>query len=308
MATFEDLVQEVLLNLEGFTGDEDLFGTLNTKTSVGDTNPSPLSATASQFSVDGSIYPDGSGFTAGVIELGDELIYAQAFDRTIGLFSGCLRGWRGTTAVEHPHASLIRNNPNFPRTAVKRAINDAIRNLHPRVPAIKTYEFTYQGAQVRYDMPEGCRQVIQVSWLPPGPTKAWLPVKRWNFDLTGGSNSVTGRAIDVFEGMPGRKVQVVYYSEATALAASNDDFKTVTGLEDWVRDLVVLGACYRLASFLDAGRVSTNSASQVMLNQQQPVGSGTNLSKYFYSLYQQRLAETEARIQDLYPVARHFIA
>lgn len=301
MATFEDIIQEVLMNLEGFNGDQDIYGTLN----------AGISSTASSFKVDGAVFADGSGFSTGLLEVGDELIYAQSLDRTTGVFTGCMRGWRGTTAAAWPANTLVRNNPRFPRLAVKRAINDTIRALTPRVPAIKTYEFTYKGAQVRYDLPEDVRNVIQVSWFVPGASKTWETSKRWNFDLTGGSSSATGRALDVWDALPGRKVQVVYQAEPLPLSSPSDNI-TASGLMDWVRDLVVMGACYRLAATIDAGRTQATTAEQGLINAKGYYGSaslsaGQSLSKYFYTLYQQRLAEAEARIQDMYPVARHYI-
>lgn len=301
MAKLEDIIQEVLLNLEGFTGDQDIYGTLD----------GAITATASTFTINGPVFADGSGLSAGIIEVGEELIYAQQFDRETGTFSGCLRGWRGTTAAAHGDNTLIRNSPRFPRISVKRAINDTIRALHPTVPVIKTYEFQYVGARVRYDMPADCRNVIQVSHFPPGASRSWVPCKRWNFDLTGGSTSATGRAVDVWDAIPGRKVQVVYQAEAVELATPATEF-TDSGLFDWARDLIVYGACYRLASFLDGSRTVSNTAAQALVNSTGMYGnaaltSGQSLSKYFYALYNQRLAEAEARIQDMYPVSRHMI-
>lgn len=301
MAQFEDLIQEVLLNLEGYAGDTDIYGTLH----------AAVGASDSTFRVDGAVYADGSGFSTGLLEVGDELIYTQQLDRTTGTFTGALRGWRGTTAAAHAANTLVRNNPRFPRAAVKRAINDTITSLHPNVPAIRTYEFTYKGAQVRYDLPEDVRNVIQVSYFPPGASKSWETCKRWNFDLTGGSTSVTGRALDVWDALPGRKVQVVYQAEPVALTNASDDF-TTSGLFDWARDLVIYGACYRLAAFIDSARTINNTAEQGMINAKGLYGSGAlssgqNLSKYFFNLYQQRLQDAVNRIQDMYPVARHYI-
>lgn len=310
MATLEDMIQEVLLNMEGFTGDQDMYAVL----------ANDITAEAGEgITLDGAAFPDGSGFTTGIVEIGDELVNVLRITTGGDIPDGSatlypvLRGWRGTTAKEWPAGTLARNNPRFPRQAVIRAINDTIRSMHPRISAIKTYEFVAQGARVRYDVPQDVRNVLQVQWFPPGASRMWIASKRWGFDLTGGSTSVTGRALDVWDAMPGRKVQVVYQAEAQGMTELTDDFEATTGLFDWVRDIVIYGACYRLASFLDAQKATITTAEQAMMNSRSVYGNasfqaGQSISKHFQALYQSRMAEAENRLQDMYPVARHYIS
>lgn len=301
MATFEDIIQEVMLNLEGFNSDTDLYGTV--QASITDTDTT--------FTVDASIFPDGSGFTAGIIEIGEELVYAQSFDRSTGVFTGVLRGWRGTTAASHPAGTLVRNNPRYSRTAVKRAINDSIGNLHPVVPAIKATEFTAVGAQVRYDLPADARNIVAISYQEPGASKSWQPIRRWSFNRQGTSVSNTGVSVDIFDALAGRLVQVIYQAEATKLESLGDEFSTTTGLYDWTRDLVVYGACYRLASFVDSGRIQATTVEQAAMNSGANYGNaslsaGQNLSKYFYGLYNARLRECQERFQEMHPAVTHY--
>lgn len=298
---FEDLIQETLMSVEGFLGDQDLYGTTH----------DAITATTSSFKVDSATFADGSGFSPGLIEVGDELVYVQSVDRTTGTLSGVLRGWRGTTAVAHPAGTLVRNNPKFPRLAVKRAINDTIESLGQRAPVIKTTEFLYKGARIRYDLPADTNNVFQVSWFAPGASKTWIPCKRWDFDATAGSTSTTGKAVDVWDAMPSRKVQVVYQGEAGGMTNAADAFTTTTGLPEWCKDLIIFGACYRLAALLDFARVSGTTVEQAVMNSTATYGStalsaGSSASKYFFSLYQQRLAEVETRFQNTYKVARHY--
>jgi hypothetical protein len=301
MTTFEDIIQEVYLNMEGFSGDQDIYGTLSAN----------LTNSATTFTVLGATFPDGSGFTAGVIEVGEELIYVQQFDRTTGTFTGALRGWRGTTAVAHSAGTLVRNNPKFARLTVRRAVNDTVTNLHPRVPAIKTYEFTYSGGRVRYDIPADVARVMRVTFSAPGASKVWEPVNRWNFDAAAAaSDSTTQRSIEIYDALPGRKVQILYQGEPSKFDLLTDTITDI-GLYDWARDLVVLGTCYRLASFVDAGRISGTSVEQNAMAAAGALGgsgltAGQNLSKYFFALYQTRLLEAEQRIQALYPAVRHY--
>lgn len=309
MATFEDIIQEVLLNLEGYTGDQDIYGTVTVEVVEDEATPTEITATANTIKVDGSVFPDGSGFTAGMIEVGEELVYAQEFDRTTATFTGCLRGWRGTTAVAHPVGTLVRNNPRYPRNSVKRAINDSIANLHPTVPVYKTFEFPYKGGQARYDLPADAIAVTRVRYSEPGAAKTFAPVRRWTFVPAADTTSDTGAAIEVYDALNGRTVQVLYEATPAPLVNLNDTLEQTSGMYSWVRDIVIYGACYRLASFLDSPRAIANSADQQIIssaNTGVPYNSGQNLSRYFLGLYNARLQEAQNRLQDLYPATRHF--
>ncbi len=122
MATFEELVEECLLNLEGFSADQGIYGTLTNS----------ITSTDTTFLVDGAIVTaDQSGFSTGLIEIDEELVNTRYINTTTGQFSQVLRGFRSSEAVAHDAGTIVRNNPKFPRVALKRAINDTIKQLHP---------------------------------------------------------------------------------------------------------------------------------------------------------------------------------
>lgn len=317
MATFEDIIQEILLTLEGFTGDTETYGTLDTITPLGGTKPANISTSETTIKVLGAVYADGSGFTPGLIEVGEEIVYAQEFDRTLGIFTGCLRGWRGSIAVAHPDATLIRNNPKFPRMAIKRAINDTIKNLHPRLPVIKSFETRYIAAQNRYLLPSDATSVISVMYNEPGPSKSWLPVRSWNFEYIAANDNIastgvyeTAPAVNVYNGFPGRNIQVLYHAEPAGLSSLSQLY-TSTGLPDWTRDIVVYGTCWRLTAIIDSSKVTSTSVDQAAMISNANYGAealraGQNISKYFFALYSARLQEAEERIQKTYPAVIHY--
>lgn len=302
MSTFEDLVQEVLLHVEGYLGQQDVYGTVSDAGGAGTFWDATDTTTGT---VSGGTYADGSGFTPGIIEVSDELIYAEAFDRATGVFTGCLRGWRGSTAAAHVAGEIVRNNPRFPRIQVKRAINDTVTNLYPELPAMKTTQFTAQGAVARYDLPTDARGIQSVRWSLPGSSGVWTEAKQWRFDSEPGGETAGNRSIDVMDVLPGRTVRVVYRAEPSSMASGSDVFSTTTGLEDFAREVVVYGAVSRLMSGVDLGKVSGTSASQKLLNQVDPVGGGSEQAKYYMALYQQKLVEAKSRLREMYPVKRH---
>lgn len=352
MANLEDIIEEVLLNLEGYVGDQDIYGTValptpvvsqNTTTWNADTTTiipdgqyglnttngqykrgdgvslwaaltyitgwnatTGVDATATELLVAGPAFETGSGFSTGIVEVGEELIYVQNIDSTTGLFTGILRGFRGTTAATHLPGVRVRNNPRFPIIAVKRAINDTITSLHPKISAIKTEEITVKGYVAQYDLPANVNNVVAVFYKKPGASKTWLPSTRWNFDITGASNSTTGKCVNVYDAVAGYPIQVTYTVNPTTLAIG-DDYATVTGLPDYTRDVVMLGACWRLASFIESARLANATAEQSILNAQSPAGVSTNLAKYFLGMYTQRLQEAQERQKLEFLPQKHFL-
>jgi hypothetical protein len=87
-----------------------------------------------------------------------------------------------------------------------------------------------------------------------------------------------------------------------------DDFETVTGLPASCKDVIVLGASARLASFIDPGRLTFGSAESDQQSQiaGRSYGAGTNASKYLLALYDKRLAEETRKMQDRNPIRIHF--
>jgi len=302
MATFEDIIQEVLLNVEGYLGEQDVYGTVSSAGGAGTFWDATGTTTGT---VAGGVFPDGSGFQAGIIEVSDELIYATAFDRATGIFTGCLRGWRGSTAVAHLAGEPVRSNPRYPRVAVKRAINDTLVNLYPQLPAVRTTEFSAVGGQMRYTMPTDARGVVSVRVDEPGSTGLWVESKQWRFDTEPGGESAGNRSIDIADAVPGRTARVVYYAEPTQLSGLTDVFDTTTGLEDFGREVVVHGATYRLIRSMALPKIAGTSAAQRLVNEVSPVSVASDLAQYHRELYEFALEKASKRLRGQYPARKH---
>ena len=121
--------------------------------------------------------------------------------------------------------------------------------------------FTFNAAQVAYQLPDDARDVLFVSWQTVGPSKEWLPVNRWRIDRMANVAAFnTTKTINIYEKiMPGRTVQVYYSTIPNDLTNNSDDYATVTGLPESSRDVITLGAAYRLLSYLDTGRIDRKS-------------------------------------------------
>jgi len=296
MATFNDMVNEVKTNLQGYTLKQDRLTYLN----------AAITSVSTSMVVGSS-----SNLAKGTIEIDDELIWIDSFtsaSNTLNVAPGFGRGYQGTTPTPHSQYAQVTLAPSFPRVSIKKAINDTINSLYPRLWAVDSYTFTFNASQTTYALPDDLEQILFVSWQTTGSSKEWLPVNRWRAD--GMANLATFNStntINIYENIqPGRTVQVYYTTTPDTLTNNSDDFADVTGLPESSQDVVTLGAAYKLLSFVDSGRISLTSAESDLADSKVPSGAGANNSRYIYALYQQRLNEEALKLQDKFPIRLHY--
>ena len=292
--TFAQMVDEVRSNLAGYTLRQDRITNL--------TNSGGINATELAIKIGNS-----ENLAKGIIEIDDELIWVNSFDKanlTLNAIAGFGRGYGGTTPAPHAQNAMVTMTPTFPRVNVKKAINDTINSLYPKLFAVNKTTFTFNAAQVAYPLPDDARDVLFVSWQTVGPSREWLPVNRWRIDRMANINAFnTTKTVNIYEKiMPGRTVQVYYSTIPNDLSNNTDDFATVTGLPESSRDVITLGAAYRLLSYLDTGRINLSSAEADINDNKLPSTAGASASKYVFALYQQRLMEESTKLQDRFPI------
>jgi hypothetical protein len=213
-----------------------------------------------------------------------------------------------TTATVHADNSMVIINPTYPRNAIKRAINDTILAVYPKLYGINTYDFTYNPATTTYSVPNDVETILSIRWESIGPTKEWINVKRWYQDSMANTTSFNSKnSLTISDAVtPGRTVQITYTQEPNTLSNTTDEFSLTTGLPESCKDVIILGAAYRLVSFIDAGRINTISAESDLNDTKTPSNAGSSASKYLYALYQNRLNEESAKQTGKYPVRIHY--
>ena len=297
MTTFSQLVDEVSLSLAGYTLRQDRQTHLTAPVASGDTSISVASA---------------KNISSGIIEIDDEILYVDSFDRSGNTLSipPYGRGYSGTTASSHAAGKRVAISPTFPRISIKRAVNDTINSVFPDLYGIGTTTFEYKPAQSTYALPSHAETVLGVSYESIGPSKQWRPVRGWRVDpMANVSGFGSTNSITLVSGVePGRTVQVTYTMQPQLLDVDTDDFELSTGLPASAKDVIVLGAAYRLASFIDPGRLSFSTAeSDAQSNVVgRSYGTGTNTAKYLLALYQQRLADEARKLADRFPIRVHY--
>ena len=313
MATLTNMIDEVLVNLAGYTFQQDRSTYLTTAiTTTTSTSASPLVMSL------GSTDSVGKG----IIEVDEELIWVDSFDRVANTanVSPYGRGYLGTgpsvnVGVTHLADSKVTISPTFPRFNVKRAINDTIRSLGANIFSVKTTTLTFNAAVSTYALANlNIKNIISISWQSIGPSKEWVPIRRWDFDSSANPEAfgyVTGtdsvQTITLGESpIPGRKIKVVYGSNPTPFTNNSDVYTTTTGLPESTRDIVVLGAAYRLLSFLDPARASQVSPQADETDSKRPYGASSDATKQLDALYPQRLNEETKAQQQNFPPKVHY--
>jgi hypothetical protein len=246
----------------------------------------------------------------GLVEIGDELIWVDDVDKvattlTVPPYG---RGFRGSTAAAHASGTRVISAPLFPRSLVKQAINESITAVFPDLWAVGTTTIAYTAAKTTYPLPAGVKEILSVTWSTTGPTKEWLPVRRWRLDRNANTTSfANGTSLSVYDAiLPGRTLQVVYTTVPTQMTNGSDVFSTVTGLPDSTQDVIRLGAAYRMVPFFDAAHLSGMSAEADVAAQQLRGNQSTQLGRYFTQMYQMRLAEEAQSLQRIYPTRSHY--
>ena len=309
--TFTDMINEVSINLSGYTLQQDR-ATHITANVVADASTIAAPITLALASTD--------SVGKGIIEIDEELLWVDTYDRvgntaTIAPYG---RGYLGTgpsvnVGVTHLAGAKVTIAPTFPRFVIKRAINDTITAIGSSIFAASTTTITSNAAVSAFRLPAtgnslNIRNILAVAYQSLGASKEWIPLRTWRFDGNANSTAFTsGQSISIYDFIPsGRTVQIAYATDPIPFTANGEDFATKTGLPESCKDLVILGATYRLLSNLDPARASMVSPQADETDSKRPYGSSQSLTKQVYALFNQRLNEEIKNQQDKYPIRVHY--
>ena len=293
--TLTDIMNDVQLDLSGFTYRQDRVTYLT------------QSATTSALTL---YVASTENIGKGVIEIDDEMILVDAYDRQSNtlIVAPFGRGYNATTATAHDANAKVVITPTYPRSAIKRAVNDTVNAVYPKVFAVGSAPVSFLASRTTYEVPAPAIQILSMAWQSVGPTKEWLPIRQWRWDPIAYSPSFTsGRTVSIYDNvLPGRTINIVYAKLPTVMNNLTDDFETTTGLPTSMRDVIIYGAAWRLSSYIDPARISITSAAADEFDAKRPYGTGTNVTKGLQALYQQRLEEESLKQKIQYPTRVHY--
>ncbi len=141
MPTYNDMINEVRSNLQGYTLRQDRLTYL--------ANTGGITASGTEIQVGSS-----NNLAKGIIEIDDELIWIDSFDKATSTMNvipaGFGRGYQGTDAASHAQYAQVILSPTFPRQNIKRAINDTINSFFPKLWGVGSTTFTFNASQTAY--------------------------------------------------------------------------------------------------------------------------------------------------------------
>ena len=303
MPNLNDMIDEVLINLAGYTYQQDrATHIISNVTDTASTIATPIVLQLAS--------TDNIG--KGTIEINEELIWLDSFDRVSNTATvpPWGRGYLGTTRAAHTAGDKVTITPTFPRYVVKKAINDTIAAFGATIFAVKTTTFTFNAAQTTYAFNNlNIHNIMSLMWQDIGPSQEWFPIRHWTWDSLASSAAFGSGAQTVTIGdyvQPGRNIKVVYATDPEPFTTSVQDYSTQTGLPNSTRDVVILGASYRLLTYLDPARAAQVSPQADETDNKRPYGASQSATKQLYALYQQRLNEETQRQQAQYPIRVHY--
>ena len=312
MATLTDMMNEVSINLSGYTLQQDRATHITANVAAtASTIAAPITLTLAS--------TDSVG--KGVVEIDEELFWVDNYDRvgntaTIAPYG---RAYLGTTLAAHTAGTKVTIAPTFPNFVIKRAINDTISAIGSSIFAAKTTTITSNAAVSAFRLPAtitldtiadslNISKILSIAYQALGATKEWIPIRTYRFDGSANTTAFTsGQTVSIYDYIPsGRSVQIVYSTDPTPFTTNAQEFATQTGLPESCKDVVILGATYRLLSNLDPARASMVSPQADETDSKRPYGSSQSLTRQVYTLFNQRLNEEIKNQQDKYPIRVHY--
>lgn len=241
---------------------------------------------------------DGTAFSRGIIEVGDELMMVDSVDQatgTLGISYLSGRGVRGTTAASHAVGDRVVMAPSIPRHAAARAVEEVIRSSG--LFAVDSTTLTYSPATVGYTIPASVDAVLSVAWQETSSNQ-WVPIRRWRLD---DHNDL----LYVYEGgIPGSSIKVTYAKTPTVPTQAQDF--SVTGLPDSCIDVIRYGACWKMSGFLEPSTLMPHGAEADAMKRGNYPTSRIKVSQYYYQLYRARLEDEMRLLGNKNPIRIHY--
>lgn len=300
MTTLGQIIESTRHALSGFDANREAVTAL----------ASAATADATTLSVEETGGSGGSGVIAsrGIAEVDLELVRVKSVnpqDATVLLYPFG-RGYRGTTAASHDAGAEIRFNPAFPKSTVADHVNGVLREVYPRVYAVKSHETTFPSDRGAIDLPAAAVGVISVWVEDTTRTDQWVREDRWTYQP---DSTTVGKGLRVGGKYPsGRGLRVVYAARPVLFdlsAGLDQDFATVTGLDERLVDLVALGVACRMAPFIDVGKLPYLSAQARTDGEQRGPGTAASAARLLFSLFQQRVEQESSVLAKEHPIRLH---
>jgi hypothetical protein len=181
VTTLTDMINEVSMNLSGYTLQQDRATHIT----------ADVAATASTIAAPITLsLASTDSVGKGIVEIDEELFWVDNYDRvgntaTIAPYG---RAYLGTTLAAHTEGTKVTIAPTFPRFTIKRAINDTINAIGASIFAASTTTITSNSAVSAFRLPSGTdptlniSKILSIAYQALGSSKEWIPIRSYRFD------------------------------------------------------------------------------------------------------------------------------
>jgi len=272
-----------------------------------------LSSTAGASATELSFQYDlGSIRNGSQVEIDLESYYVWDVDQTskVATVQPAINGSK--TAV-HSTGSLVHVNPKLLRASIFDAINAEIRSLSSPIKGLYSVvglDFTYSSPTIMYDLADtkDVIDVLQVTTEQPGATNNWAHMDVWRLDsVTDLTTFPSGNALYLPNGLPGRKVRVIYGIPFIVVQTLSDDLyldnngdPKLGGVPPSMHDILVYGALLRLGPIREVKRNFTEAQGDSRRATEVPPAAVMNSYTELRRLYQRRIDEESSRLSQLF--------
>ena len=247
----------------------------------------------------------GSG---SILEIGQELMMVEDIN-TVSRTITVERARLNSTIDTHATGADIILKPRYPRMNVANAIGDQIIGLYPALYAVKTTTLTTTSTQY-VEAPADCKRILKARLN--SSTSSVTNYSDIALELlTDFTPSSTNAAVQFPTGpTSGKSVYVVYAAQFTRPTAEANDLNTVSGLEEFHEQIVMVGAVAQMLSELDVDTTTQNFITESLEIRGVPLGSGERirnaLLRYYGVLLDRARREQRTRFPagvDLYGIS-----
>jgi hypothetical protein len=237
-------------------------------------------------------------------EIDSELFYIWEADNGTKTLT-VERGYAGTIPVAHSDGSLVKLQPRFPRAQMLEAINDELADLSSPVNGlfqVKTVDIDYNGSDTMIDL-DGVTDIIDLLGVSVRYLTDDYPVAR-RVRLVRNvptDDFPSGLALRFDQGVfPGR-LRIVYKAPYSPVASESDNLLTVSGVQDSVVDLLVLGGQIRLMGPREIKRNFTESQGDTRRAEEVGVGAVSGSITNLLRMRRDRIISEAAKLKRSYP-------
>lgn len=231
-----------------------------------------------------------------VIEIDSELMSVIDIDvpnRTLTV----LRGFLGTTAIDHADRAPVYVGPEFLRQDMFDLVNECIDGLYPDIYRFANADLI-GSADIGYGLPAGSPKPLAI-WAQSGTRdRSWKAIADWEFISHADTTDFpTGVGVSIRANIgTGSRLRVTLMAPFDRVVDETDDLETVSGLQPYMTDLpyyytmaYVLGERENNRSQIIAGQTHQRS-------QDVPPFSALQTANWYRARYDQKKMEAAIRL------------